>query len=619
MEAKWIEDASGALARGDWADPLIRPVAQFRYLVRKATESTVSTRKRKRGHYLKPIGQLSRTPRPSAGLDPMAGPSARVVRFIKLMAHLDTAPWASGRFAANSAVLRRMAAAHMSLITGERCPPKHVYHLLGGDDLEGTQNIVWITNRQQGKTTSIGKFVAALALTAPPCKTLACLYSTKLERAAELVAAAKEYLDWMMTPAGRHPGWPALQLSKNNHTGFAVRTAPGLPASEILARPKNPDTCRGDAPAAAFFDEIAFTTPAFWYTFALPLLQVRNRRFTCTTTPPPPQSFFDSFCTGIQEAQKEGDSFFTLINHSLACTACIERDEPEKCCHKLHLVPPWKSILSFASKSTGLSALMPKQRAAQFSAEVFGVLRHRFDGFLDHKLLSAAAERPRVSDLQARPRTIWLAIDPPAHSRSAMGLCAFVATPTIVVIGAASVDSTSAEVSALQYVVSTWVKDLRAHPAVTNDAPIVPIIECNNNDPLAKSLLVAIQQHPPVLMPFTRDRFSSHITAFVGVWTTDDTKRASLSVAFQAFLEGRVCISTTIVCASRECVDGKDPPDPAGIISQLFKELGQFQHDERGRVSGKVSEDAQDDLGMAFLLALYWRVSIMAADPAITD
>lgn len=79
-------------------------------------------------------------------------------------------------------------------------------------------------------------------------------------------------------------------------------------------------------------------TEAFWYNFAYPLLQVANRVFTCTTTPPHGNSYFGTFVDQIKKSNERGDFFFLLINHSLACEACIKAEDALRCCHNLHLV-----------------------------------------------------------------------------------------------------------------------------------------------------------------------------------------------------------------------------------------------------------------------------------------
>ena len=554
--------------------------------------------------------------------DPVSNAHARVVKYVQLLEHLRTAPWASGRFEANEDIMLILSAGFMPLIAHEAKPAPELYRILGSKrkQLEQTQNTIWVTNRQQGKTTLLGLIIAAMALSAAPCKTLACVYSTKQERAAELCRAAKDYLYWMRDGKGKHPYWP-VHLDRDNERAFSIRRSPGEPASEILARPRNPDTCRGDNPRFGIFDEIAFTSPNFWYTFALPLLQVRSRRFVCCTTPPPRKSFFDEFSQNVKRANADGDNFFTLINHSLACSECIANNVAAECCHRLGFVPPWKSVMSF----NALEKLMPKHKAQEFAAEVFGVMDHKYDGFLDERLLKAAAERPMITSLPKKCRTIWVGVDPPAHSTSAMGLVAVVVgdTAQIVVIAIASVDSGATEIGELQHIVDHWIGMVRKHPFCHPESPIVPIIEANNNEPLSLSLLRKIQEHPPIYMPFRKERFpgkSISIADGIGVWTTESSKLASLHVAYQAFMEGRITIAANIVTTNRESIDRKSKPPPEGQpVNQLFEQLGRFGYDKRGKVTGKLTEDDQDDVAMAFLMCIYFRLSVLAADPSATD
>ena len=555
-------------------------------------------------------------------LDPVSNAHARVVKYVQLLEHLRTAPWASGRFAANEDIMLILSAGFMPLIAHDPKPAPDLYKLLGSrrSQLEQTQNTIWVTNRQQGKTTLLGLIIAAMALSAAPCKTLACVYSTKQERAAELCRAAKDYLYWMRDGAGKHPYWP-VHLDRDNERAFSIRRSPGEPASEVLARPRNPDTCRGDNPRFGIFDEIAFTSPGFWYTFALPLLQVRTRRFVCCTTPPPRKSFFDEFSQNVKRANADGDNFFTLINHSLACADCIANDVAADCCHRLGFVPPWKSVMSV----TALGKLMPKHKAAEFAAEVFGVMEHRFNGFIDERLINAAAAKPLVASLAHKCRTIWVGVDPPAHSRSAMGLVAAVVNETgqMIVIGIASVDASATEIGELQHIVEHWVQNLRNHPFCHPESPLVPIIECNNNEPLSLSLLRQFQKHPPVYMPFRKDRFhggSVSVADGIGVWTTESSKLASLQVAYQAFMEGRISVAAKVIVTNRESIDRKQKaPREEEVIPMLWEQLGRFGYDKRGKVTGKLTEDDQDDIAMAFLMCMYFRLSVLAADPTASD
>ena len=52
-----------------------------------------------------------------------------------------------------------MVASHLTLIVGGANVKPELYSLVEQyEDWSGSQNLVWITNRQQGKTTTLSKF-----------------------------------------------------------------------------------------------------------------------------------------------------------------------------------------------------------------------------------------------------------------------------------------------------------------------------------------------------------------------------------------------------------------------------------------------------------------------------
>ena len=61
----------------------------------------------------------------------------------------------------------------------------------------------------QGKTTTMSKFLACLLLCSPVGGNLVFVYSTSLDRAQEVLRAAKVYIDWIVTDP---PAWaPKIQ------------------------------------------------------------------------------------------------------------------------------------------------------------------------------------------------------------------------------------------------------------------------------------------------------------------------------------------------------------------------------------------------------------------------
>lgn len=182
----------------------------------------------------------------------------RLLRFLNLLKEFDKASWASVTFDLNEAMIRRLTQAHLAVIVGPYYEEEKAALEAMCNAPDRSNNIVWITNRQQGKTTTLSKFLAALMVLAPVSGSLCCIYSTNYDRATELLKGAKMYLDNM----GRtHP--LAFEVITNNERSMTIRTVDGF-VHTASARPRNPNSCRGDAPKAALFDEIAFVQEDFW-------------------------------------------------------------------------------------------------------------------------------------------------------------------------------------------------------------------------------------------------------------------------------------------------------------------------------------------------------------------
>lgn len=327
-------------------------------------------------------------------------------------------------------------------------------------------------------------------------------------RSIELVKAAKQYIEWTQNDAIME-GYESI-LIRNNERMFVLANGVGAKV-QIIARPKNPESCRGDAPKACIFDEVGFISRKLWDSFAYPLLQVGGRVFTCATTPPPPNNFFSIFSQMVKERNSEGDFFFMLINHSLSCQQCLDSGDAMACAHNLAHLPPWKSLCTLRQ----MSGLVADKDVYQ--AEVYGVLLSGGATYLPRALLDAATSRKRVTEFETAS-IVWIAIDPPAHKVSDMGMVAFVlnAQGLHVVIGLGNINLARAMTTEVQLCVHQFLTRIRKHPAVGRHTVIVPILECNNNEVLVMSLLSTFRNYPPVDVPFTDDKFRTCITSGIG-------------------------------------------------------------------------------------------------------
>lgn len=116
----------------------------------------------------------------------------RAMRFRSLLEHLKKAPWANTRFKPNDEMLDRLTATHLLVIVGPEAYKREKEVILTmldstkNNEMHNTSNILWITSRQNGKTTTLGLFAAALVCLGQSGGELLNVYSTNLDRAMQV-------------------------------------------------------------------------------------------------------------------------------------------------------------------------------------------------------------------------------------------------------------------------------------------------------------------------------------------------------------------------------------------------------------------------------------------------
>ena len=525
----------------------------------------------------------------------------RLTVFQRTLQTFCSEPGSDMYFEETELMLRRLTLSYLPLIAGVHYEGEKSELEQQVASPEVVQNVILITSRQSGKTTMTGMFIGALALHCA-VKGDICIYSTTKERAGELLKAAK----------GHVLNTPGVEVLANNTEILTVRTSAGVVVS-IKARPGKTDSCRGDAPIAAFFDEIAFCTRLFWDNFAWPLMQVVRRIFTCITTPPEFGTFFSVFVDMVRERNRAGVYFFRLCNHALCCEDCLAKGEEVTCVHRYMLIPPWKSLLRF----TRMYELTPVSAQAAFRTEVFGVLNRQAQGYIAADLVARFRALPWLAQMTAAPRSlVFVAVDPPSHQSSSFGVFAF--TPSddgkLVILGLAEHPAERCDVYKLQSLVGDFLTQVRAHPFCGPDRPFVPIVECNNNNIIAASIVRVFQDHhQPVYMPFTGEHFAVHITENIGVWTTHEIKLAGLQAVNDALIQGRLCVAEGVVTVGRSAYDPSQKEScPVTAVDLLCKEWTAYRDMPDGSISGKTSAGLNDDLGDASWIGIHWAFVLAA-------
>jgi hypothetical protein len=114
-------------------------------------------------------------------------------------------------------------------------------------------------------------------------------------------------------------------------------------------------------------------------------------------------------------------------------------------------------------------------------------------------------------------------------------------------------------------------------------------------------------------MPFLDKYFGNAITDNIGVWTTEANKHAMLQAAYSYFLDGRVRVGVDAVSTGRTAFDEHADVIPFDeTFAMLCEELKHFRDLPDGKISGRTAGGDLDDMGMAFLIAIYWSFCIKA-------
>lgn len=110
------------------------------------------------GPILRPAGAFRKRRKLSSIAEPEALPEtpaeAKLYRFLRLIRHMESAPWANVSFQVNSDIISRLIASHLHLIIGKsqfkQCNRKNLYRNISATVVldDAAQNLVWITNRQ---------------------------------------------------------------------------------------------------------------------------------------------------------------------------------------------------------------------------------------------------------------------------------------------------------------------------------------------------------------------------------------------------------------------------------------------------------------------------------------
>jgi hypothetical protein len=337
------------------------------------------------------------------------------------------------------------------------------------------------------------------------------------------------------------------------------------------------------------------------------------------TTPPPLNSYFDVFARSIKKRNKENDRLFLLINHSMTCEKCLEKDEAGKCSHKLYLVPKWKIV----SKFVAMRALVPAKQRKAFEAEIFGVMDQENPTYFPAPLVNYVfREKPTVKNPKyGDSPVIYIVVDPASHEVSFMGMsaAAYTTDGQVIILGMAEISMHKCQIVQVNMCVSRFTTKVLEHPSLRkykrSKIRVVPIVECNNNEILSKDIVLTIKTTATgngfnYTMPFSKRYFATAITENIGVWATNATKASGITLLYFLMMDNRLHFVEPFVTIGEVHKKGVKTPTPKEIKDVVQEELIKF-HDEGKTITGKTAE-TNDDCAITLVHLAHWSSSIRA-------
>jgi hypothetical protein len=249
--------------------------------------------------------------------------------------------------------------------------------------------------------------------------------------------------------------------------------------------------------------------------------------------------------------------------------------------------------------------------------EIYGIVAEEEEGFFPDYLIKSLKAAEHVS-ITEPVRTIWLAVDPASHHSSEIGLAAISYDKGhVVLLGTASVRVGKGDMKDCCSAITAFA-ELIVECRGLDTASVVPIIECNHSEVVAREILDALQRKlgAKIALPWSSKKIS-HVTEGLGIWTTAKGKLASVLLARKIVSEQRIrpWVGLATVCDSVFEGSMRAPVSPEEAFETLCEQLAAFRDHPDGSVSGKEGGSAEDDQAMAFLMAVYWADVVRTANP----
>lgn len=191
------------------------------------------------------------------------------------------------------------------------------------------QQVLCLTPRRFGKTTSVAMFVAAYCLTVP--RSEQCIFSTGRRASQKLLELIRD-----MIVSGRY----REMFIKCNQETLMCRGENELDIRKVHSYPSCAKTLRGTGGDVIYLEEAAFMALDVFFEVVVPLLEMETTALIAISTPLDGLNFYSEM---FDLKGADGKPLFNTLRVGLSCAKCQAEGKSASCTHMKDVIPPWKS------------------------------------------------------------------------------------------------------------------------------------------------------------------------------------------------------------------------------------------------------------------------------------
>jgi hypothetical protein len=444
------------------------------------------------------------------------------------------------------------------------------------------QQVLCLTPRRFGKSTSVAMFVASYVLTVPYSEQ--CIFSTGRRASQKLLELIRD-----MIKAGSE-GWRFIKC--NGETMLIQGDSP-LDVRKVHSYPSCAKTLRGCGGDVVYMEEAAFMALDVFFEVIVPLLEMETTALIAISTPLDGMNFYSEM---FELKGGDGQPLFNQLRIGLSCGKCQAAGKAADCTHMKDIIPPWKSAAKFDMVKAiygDRKDLLAKESMGQITSDQCSVF--------PEKLINRMMERPEYR-LRNAAKYVFLGVDPNGGGASEMAIVTMtMEMNNIVITGMESHPAKSHDM--IEMLLVQHIRALRGHPDL-KDAWIIFFPE-NNLGQEASHMAHMVKDERKVYTYYEKGK--------AGVCTTHERKEKYTVNVLQYFNQEAVHFINDTICANPY----KDANERLTKVKKEFrKQLLQFQKMvlqpaqayQMAKIiyTGKIKEGMNDDIAMTLLFTTYW-------------